>query len=172
MARLASVLVLPDEVESTPLRLGSPRRAAAVVEFALVAVFLGLVVGGMVELARAMMIKAILTDAGRKGAATAVAAGKTYSDIQNDVDEILATDNQLAATVANGKATLTVTVATWNSLTQTYGSDVVVTGSTFAPSQYDKVSVKVSVQASAVTWMFLNYTRGLVESETVVMMKQ
>lgn len=167
------LVFVPDHGRTgTPSLIGSSRRAAAVVEFALVAVFLGLVVGGMVELARAMMIKGILTDASRKGASTAVSANKAYSDIQNDVDDILATDNQLPATLANGKATLTVTVASWNASTQTYGPDTVVTSSTFAPNQYDKISVKVSVPASAVTWLSLTYTNGLMESETVVMMKQ
>ena len=75
-------------------------------------------------------------------------------------------------TLSNGKATLTVTVATWNASTQTYGSDTTVTSSTFAPKQYDKISVKVAVNASDVTWAFLKYTAGDVESETVVMMRQ
>jgi Flp pilus assembly protein TadG len=148
------------------------RRAAATVEFAFVAVFLMLMVVGMVELGRAMMVKAILTDAARKGASTAITANKTYTNIQNDVDDILATDNQLPATLANGKATLTVSVATWNAATLTYGSDVVVNSGTFAPKQYDKVTVKVSVNSSDVTWLFHNYMNGTVESETVVMMRQ
>jgi Flp pilus assembly protein TadG len=148
------------------------RRAAATVEFAVVAAFLGIVTVGMAEVGRAVMVKSILTDASRKGASTAVAANKTYSDIQNDVDDVLSTDQQLPATLANGKATLAVSVAAWNAATQTYGPDVVVNSSTFAPNQYDKVSVKVSVNASDVTWLFLNYTRGVIESETVVMMKE
>lgn len=148
------------------------RPAAATVEFALVAVFLLIVVMGMVELGRAMMVRAILTDAARKGASTSVTANKTYTNIQDDVDDILATDNHLPATLANGKATLTVSVAAWNAATQTYGSDVVVSSSTFAPNPYDKVSVKVSVNSSDVTWLFHHYMNGTVESETVVMMKQ
>jgi Flp pilus assembly protein TadG len=158
--------------EEVSVRVSNQRRASAVVEFALVAVVLGTVVAGMVELARAIIIKDILTDAARKGASIAVAANKTYSDIQNDVDDVLSTDNSLPTTVANGKATLTVSVATWNAAKSTYGADTVVTSSTFAPNQYDKVSVKVSVNASDLPWLFLNYTKGVLESETVVMMKQ
>jgi Flp pilus assembly protein TadG len=154
------------------MKISNKRRAAAAVEFAFVAVVLGIVIAGMVELARAVMIKEILTDASRKGASTAVAANKTYSNIQSDVDDVLSTDNKLATTVANGKATLTVSVASWNSGTQTYGTDTVVTSTTFAPNQYDKISVKVSVNASDLFWLFLNYTSGKLESETVVMMKQ
>jgi Flp pilus assembly protein TadG len=142
------------------------------VEFAVIAIFLGIITVGMAEIGRAVMVKSILTDASRKGASTAIAGNKTYSDIQNDVDDILSTDQQLPVTLANGKATLTVTVASWSSTTQTYGADVVVNSGSFGPKQFDKVSVKVSVNASDVTWLFLSYTRGQVDSETVVMMKQ
>jgi Flp pilus assembly protein TadG len=143
------------------------------VEFAFVAVFLGIVVGGMVELGRAVMVKSILTDASRKGASTAVTAGKTYTDISNDVDDILSTDHELPATLANGKATVTVSVATWNSKTSTYGTDTAATSNaTFTPSQYDRITVKVTVHASDVSWGFLNYLTGDVESEKVIMMRQ
>jgi Flp pilus assembly protein TadG len=149
------------------------RPAAVLVEFAFVVLFiLAPLLTGMVEIGRAVMVKTILTDAARKGAAAAAMNTKTYTDISNDVDDILNTDHQLPSTIANGKATLIVTVATWNASTQTYGSDTTVTAATFAPKQYDKVSVKVTVNASDVTWFFLNYTNGDVESETVVMMRQ
>src|SRR5690349_7100598 len=108
------------------------RRGAAVVEFAFVAIVLGIVVAGMVELGRGLMVKELLTDASREGASVGVANNKTYTDIYNAVDAILSA-NQLPATLSNGKATLTVKVATWNSVTQTYGSDVVVDSTTFAP---------------------------------------
>ena len=172
MPRLTLVNVPHGAGKDVSRRISLPRRAAAVVEFALVAVVLGLVVAGMVELAHAMTIKSILTDASRKGAAIAITANMTYSNIQSDVDEVLSTDNQLPATLANGKATLIVTVAPWNAASQTYGADVVVNSSTFAPNQYDKIAVKVSVPAADVTWLFLNYTNGVMESETVIMMKQ
>jgi Flp pilus assembly protein TadG len=155
------------------LSLRSKRRSAgAVAEFGFVAVVLAVLLGGMVEIARAVMVKSILTDASRKGAAAAAKSSGTYTDITNDVDDILNTDHQLPATLANGKATLIVTVAPWNATSQTYGSDVQVDSSSFAPNQYDKVSVKVTVQTSDVSWFFLKYTAGDVESEAVVMMRQ
>lgn len=152
----------------------APRRAAGViVEFAFVALFiLAPLLTGMIEMGRAVMVKTILTDAARKGAATAAMNTSTYADIANDVDNILATDHQLPATLANGKATLTVTVASWNASTQTYGCDTAVDSCTFAPKQYDKVFVRVSVNASDVSWFFLTYTSGNVESRPVVMMRQ
>jgi len=88
------------------------------------------------------------------------------------VDDILATDKQLPTTIANGKAHFVVTVATWDPVKQVYGSDVTVTSSTYAPNQYDKVGVKVWVNSSDVTLLFLKYMAGKIESETVYMMKQ
>jgi len=149
------------------------RPAAIVVELAFVVLFVLLpLVIGMVEIGRAVMVKTILTDAARKGGASGAVNTKTYADIYNDVDDVLNTDHQLPATLSNGKATLTVTVASWDASSQTYGSDTVVTAATFAPKQYDKISVKVAVNASDVTWAFLKYTSNDVESETVVMMRQ
>jgi hypothetical protein len=143
------------------------------VELAFVALFvLTPMLTGMVEVGRAVLVKTILTDAARKGAAAAANSTKTYTDIYNDVDDVLNQDHELPATLSNGKATLTVTVATWYSSTQTYGSDTVVDSSTFAPNQYDKISVKISVNASDVTWAFLNYLSGDFESETVIMLRQ
>jgi Flp pilus assembly protein TadG len=153
-------------------RPAAARAGAAALEFAVIVPFLATVLVGMVELSRAVMAKEVLTNASRRGAATGIKAGKTYTDIQNAVDDILSTDGQLPATIANGKAHLVVTVATWNSATSTYGTDTVVDSSTFAPNQYDKVSVKVWANASDCNLLFLNYMSGKIEGEWVVMMKQ
>ena len=160
---------IPTQRRSPPAR--GKRRGAAVVEFAVVAIVLGIVVAGMVELGRGMAVKSILTDAGREGANTGITTNKTYSDIWNAVDKILSA-NQLPATLSNGKAQLTVSVAVWDAKKQTYKPDVVVNASTFAPNQYDKVSVQVAVNATDISWLYLNYTNGRMESETVTMMKQ
>jgi Flp pilus assembly protein TadG len=151
----------------------SPRRPGhAVVEFAAVAPFLFLLVVGMIELSRAIMVKEALTDASRRGANAAIKNGKTYADVSAAVDDILAKDKQLPATIANGKATLTVTIATWDAGSQTYGADTVVTSGTFAPNQYDKIGVKVAVHVEDVALLFLNFSASKIESETVYMMKQ
>ncbi len=153
-------------------RRGRSRPGNAMTELAVVIPVLVALVVGMVELSRAIMVKEALTNASRRGANVAIKSGKTYTDIQNAVDDILATDKQLPATVANGKATLTVTVAKWDSSTDTYGSDTTVTSATFAPSQFDKVGVKVSVHAEDVSLLFLRFSAGKIESETVYMLKQ
>jgi hypothetical protein len=97
---------------------------------------------------------------------------KTYADIQNAVDDILAIDQQLPATLANGKAHLVVTVATWNAATNTYGPDVTVTAATFAPQQNDKVAVKVWASPSDCNLLFLKSMAGMLEGETATMMRQ
>jgi Flp pilus assembly protein TadG len=153
-------------------RQGTRQTAATTVEFAFIAVFLSIILGGMIELGHAISVKQVLTNVSRRGAYIGVKANKTYTDIQNAVDDILATDQQLPTTLANGKAQLTVTVATWDPVNQVYGSDTPVTSSTFAPNQYDKVGVKVWVNASDVALVFLNYMSGRIEGETVYMMKQ
>ena len=148
------------------------RPAIATVEFALFATLLGLIICGMIELSRAFMAKEILTNASRRGASIGIKPGKTYADVQNAVDDILATDQQLPATIANGKAHLVVTVGTWNASTKTYGPDVTVTAATFAPRQNDKVAVKVWANASDCNLLFLRYMAGDLEGETATMMRQ
>jgi Flp pilus assembly protein TadG len=148
------------------------RPGIATVEFALFATLLGLIVCGMIELSRAFMAKEVLMNASRRGASVGIKPKKTYTDIQNAVDDILATDQQLPATIANGKAHLVVTVATWNASTNTYGPDVTVTAATFAPRQNDKVAVKVWANVSDCNLLFLKYMTGKVEGETVTMMRQ
>lgn len=148
------------------------RAGIATVEFAMVATFFGIIIVGMIEVSHAIYVKEILTDASRRGANTAIKANKTYTDVSNAVDDILATDKQLPATIANGKAHLVVKVATWNATSGTYGTDTTVDSSSFAPNQYDKISVQVWVNASDVPLLFLQYMTGKVEGETVVMMKQ
>lgn len=164
-----STAVTPPATRPRPAR----RRAGiATVEFAILAIFFGFLIVGMVEVSHALYVKEILIDAGRRGANTAIKPNMTYTDISNAVDDILATDKQLPATLANGKAHLVVKVAAWNASSQTYGTDTTVDSTTFAPNQYDKVSVQVWVNASDVPLVFIQYMAGKVEGETVVMMKQ
>jgi Flp pilus assembly protein TadG len=148
------------------------RAGIATVEFAVFATVLGMIIGGMIEMSRAFMAKETLTNACRKGASTGIKSGKTYTDIQNAVDNILATDQQLPATIANGKAHLVVAVATWKASTQTYGSDTTVDATTFAPNPNDKVSVKVWANTSDLNLLFSRWTSGMIEGEKVTMMKQ
>ena len=66
------------------------RRAAAVVEFAIVAPLFFLLVFGMIEYGRMVMVQQIITNASREGARRAVLDGATATEVQNEVDEFLA----------------------------------------------------------------------------------
>jgi hypothetical protein len=66
------------------------RRGAAVVEFAVVAPVFFLLVFGMIEYGRMVMVQQILTNASREGARLAVLDGITSSDVVNSVDSYLA----------------------------------------------------------------------------------
>lgn len=78
------------------------RRGAAVVEFALIAPLLFLLVFGMIEYGRMVMVQQILTNASREGARMGVLDGTTTADVTTSVDNYL-----LGASVHN--ATVTVT---------------------------------------------------------------
>ena len=134
-------------------RLSSSRRAAVAVEFALVLPFLMILVIGMFELGRGIMVKEFLSDASQKGCRTGVLPGKTNADITNDVADIMKDSNVTGYSVTvlvNG-----------------------VAGDVTTAQRFDKVSVKVSVPTSQVFWVttFI-LTSTTVESETVVMMRQ
>ena len=133
----------------------SPRRGLAVVEFALVApvfVFLSI---GLIEMARGMMVKEVLTDAARKGARTGILPYTANAAIRNDVNNVLNSNDIPAA-----YATVTIQV-----------NDKTVDAATAL--QNDKISVKVSIPVSKVAWIAPLFLPGsTIESETMVMMRQ
>ena len=129
------------------------RPGAAAVEFALVLPFLMILVLGMFEIGRGIFVKEFLSDASQKGCRTGALPGKTNTDIQNDVADIMKDSNVTGYSVTvlvNG-----------------------VAGDVASAQRFDQVSVKVSVPTSQVFWMttFI-LTASSVESETVVMMRQ
>jgi Flp pilus assembly protein TadG len=65
------------------------RRGAAMVEFALVAPVFFLVVLGMVEFGRMIMVQQVLTNATREGARRAVVEGATESEVKTLVTDYL-----------------------------------------------------------------------------------
>jgi Flp pilus assembly protein TadG len=65
------------------------RRAAAAVEFALVAPLLVMLILGMVELGRMLMVQQILTNSAREGARKAVLPGVTQSQVEAVMDDYL-----------------------------------------------------------------------------------
>jgi Flp pilus assembly protein TadG len=107
------------------------RRGAAVVEFAFVAPVFILLIVGMLEFGRMVMVKQILTNAAREGARKAVLDGTTTSDVVSTVTSYM------------NDAQITVTSA-----------DIVISPSNPASAAYgDPVSVTVSLDFSRVSWL-------------------
>jgi Flp pilus assembly protein TadG len=105
------------------------RRGAAVVEFAVVAPIFFLMVFGMIEFGRMVMVQQIITNASREGARVAVLDGTTASAVSTQVQ------NYLTGSAVSGA---TVTINPTDPSTAGYGAPVTVT---------------VSVPFSQVSWL-------------------
>ena len=107
----AEPTVRPDTVPAPPLRTvrsrglsGRRRRGAAVVEFAIVVPIFVLLVFGMIEFGRMVMVHQLLVGAAREGARQAIVNGATAVDVEQTVR------NYLTATSIDGQeASVTVT---------------------------------------------------------------
>jgi hypothetical protein len=75
------------------------RRGAAVVEFAIVAPVFILLVFGMIEYGRMVMVQQLLTNASREGARKAVLDGATKSEIETLVTDYLSNSSVSGASV-------------------------------------------------------------------------
>lgn len=107
----------------------SKRRGAAAVEFAVVAPVFVLLVFGMLEYGRMVMVQQVITNASREGARRAVLDGATASEVQSTVSSYLT-----GATVTGA----TTTISPSDPGTAAAG---------------DPISVTVSVPFSAVSWL-------------------
>jgi Flp pilus assembly protein TadG len=65
------------------------RRGAAVVEFAIVAPLFFLLIFGMIEYGRMVMVQQVITNASREGARRAVLDGATATEVSNTVNTYL-----------------------------------------------------------------------------------
>jgi Flp pilus assembly protein TadG len=72
----------------------------AAVEFAIVAPVFILMILGMIEIGRAVMVQQIITNASREGARVAVLPGSTASEVTTRVESILTSSGINGATVA------------------------------------------------------------------------
>jgi Flp pilus assembly protein TadG len=75
------------------------RRGAAAVEFAVVAPLFFLLVFGMIEFGRMVMVQQVITNASREGARRAVLDGTTTTDVNTAVDNYLSGAGVAGATV-------------------------------------------------------------------------
>jgi Flp pilus assembly protein TadG len=142
------------------------RLGTAVVEMAILAPFLCLILLGMFELGRAVMVKNILSDAARKACRTGIKRDKGNWDAITEVTNIMR-DNGFTAAQFDpfDPGAVTITVTDPNGVTLPDSLD--------APSG-TVVSVQVGIRVAATTWvppLFLG-SNATLQSETVVMMKQ
>jgi Flp pilus assembly protein TadG len=131
------------------------RRGVAATEFAVLAPILAILILGMFELARGIMIKQMLNDAARRACRVAIQPQKANSDVTSEVNNILS-DNGIPA----GDATITVQVngATANCNTA---------------KQNDRVSVKVSIPTSDTFWISAHWlSSSSIMSDSVTMLRQ
>jgi Flp pilus assembly protein TadG len=115
----ASGILPGDKLEKACRTCRRNRQGAAAVEFAFVAPVFFLLVFGMIEFGRAIMVEQILTNAAREGARLAVLDGSTITNVNTTVSGYL-------SNVGISGATITVTpdpAAT----TTVYGTPVTVT---------------------------------------------
>lgn len=156
------------------------RWGAAAVEMAVLMPLLGMLMVGMLELGRGVMVKWALTDAARKGCRTAILPGQTHDETQSEITTILS--NNFSATAVSNATIVIQTAAgpandgAWNSLytpaaswnTSSTGNDLVV-----AAQRGDAISVKVSVKVADSGWIYGWFLPGTdIESESIVMLKQ
>jgi Flp pilus assembly protein TadG len=149
------------------------RTGAAVVEFAFVAPLLAMIIMGMIELSRAVMVKVTLSDAARAGCRAGIKRDKANADIIQLCADVMAyngfnstkfspnTIGSVSITVTDGNGNIVNTNATYPN------------GETLDAPAGSFVSVQVSIPVSSTTWVpSVFMQQGSLESETVVMMKQ
>jgi Flp pilus assembly protein TadG len=130
------------------------RQGAAAVEFALVAPVFFLMIFGMIEFGRAIMVQQVLTNAAREGARVGVLDSQTPTH-----DQVVSTVNTYLQNAGISGATVTIDAGTAHSSEPTsagYG---------------EPVKVMVQIPFSSVTWLptpiFLHTTTKLNASTTM-----
>jgi len=124
------------------------RQGAAVVEFAILAPLMFLLVFGMIDVGRAVMVQNLLTNAARDGARTAVLDGSTVSDVETQVSDYLAASSVPGVSVTVSPDPLT-------------SADI-----------GDPVSVNVQVPFNAVSWLPSSWFLAGVTLESTVVMRR
>jgi len=87
-------------------KLQSKRKGAAMVEMAVVLPIFFMVVLGIVEFGRAMMVGQLATNAAREGARLAILDGSTNTEVEDSIKDFL----QTTVGVAPGDVTVDITV--------------------------------------------------------------
>ena len=96
----------------SPLRRASRRSGAALVEFAIVIPIFFLLLFGIVEFGRAMMVSNMVVNASREAARMAILTGSTNSEVEQSAKSFLSQSLNVAA--SDVTATISVTPAAGN----------------------------------------------------------
>ncbi len=110
------------------------RRGAAVVEFALVVPVFMLLVFGMIEFGRAVMVQQVLVNASREGARQAVLDGTTVAEVESRIDGYLSVSSIDGATIE-------------------YEVNGVIVGDPGVAQFGDAVTVRITVPFDNVSWL-------------------
>lgn len=131
-------------------RLHRQRRCgAAAVEFAVISPVLFIMVFGMIDVGRAVMVQNLLTNAARDGARTAVLDGVTSQEVITQVSDFLA-----ASSVPNASVNVTPSDLT-------------------TAAQGDPVAVSASVPFNSVSWLPSSiYLKDVILESTVIMRRE
>jgi Flp pilus assembly protein TadG len=125
------------------------RRGTATVELALVLPLFFMVVLGIIEFGRAMMVSNVVTNAAREGARMAVIDGSTNTSVQQAINAMLTQATGVSASSVT--TTITVTAAAGNT---DPGNQVA------NAHMRDLISVKVSVPFNSVMLIPGTYLKG------------
>lgn len=131
------------------------RKGAVIVELALIAPFLAVLILGVCEVCQVLRVRAVLADAARKGCATASAPGTSNADVIRDVSQTLEAGRVAAsASVSISINDLDGTVAT--------------------ARRNDKIKVLVRIPLVEATWTgsYFFFSSASLQSESLVMLKQ
>lgn len=144
----------PDRSRRATARRRPARRGAALVEFAIVTPVLLVVVLGMIEVGRAVMVTEVLTYAARMGARTGAISSGSTSGATTAANRVLTDSNIAGATV------------------QVFVNGSAVTDAAAAKSG-DEITVSVTIPYANVTWLSNpEYLEGKTLSGRVVMRKE
>jgi len=125
------------------------RQGSAVVEFAITAPVLFIILFGMIEMGRALMIKQLLSNAARDGARSAILEGSSAEDVEQTVLSYLG-----GSKIGGAKVSVTP-----SPLTLAQGGD--------------PVTVSISVPFNEVSWLPTpKYLSGVTLEETVIMRRE
>ncbi len=127
------------------------RRGAAMVEMALVLPVFLMIILGIIEFGRAMMISNLVTNAAREGARMAVLDGSTNTDVTSAIETFLQSAIGSGLSTSDIDVTITVTAAPGNTNPQNNVAN---------SSSKDLITVKVQIPFDKVALLPGDYLAG------------